>query len=186
MNNEEIDFLDAEILRKKAEQKLKSKQQHHRKTEEVIDLKKLLHELQVHQIEMEMQNEELRNAYDTAEATLKKYTMLYDLSPTGYFTLNSEGSIKDLNFTGAEILGEKRFSLIDSNFKLFVANESKPVFDNFFNRAYSSNSKESCEILLRCNSKPLTSVYIEGVVTAEDQKLFLSVIDISKFFETRE
>ena len=180
MNNE-IDFLNAEILRKKAEEELKSNQENYRITEEVIDLKKILHELQVHQIELEMQNEELRNAYETAENSLRKYTMLYDLSSTGYFTLNSEGAIKDLNFTGAEILGERRFSLINSNFKLFVTEKSKLVFNDFFTRAYISNAKESCEILLQCKGKPLTSVYIEGVVTEDDQKIFLSVIDISKF-----
>ena len=186
MNSKEIDFLNVDLLREMAEEELKSQQHNYQITEEVIDLKKLLHELQVHQIELEMQNEELRYAYETSETTLRKYTMLYDLSPSGYFTLNSEGSIKDLNFTGAEILGEKRFSLIESNFKLFVAESSKPVFNDFLKKAYNSNSKESCEILLRCNNKPQSSVYIEGVVTADDQNLFLSVIDLSKFFEKRE
>ena len=185
MNNE-IDFLNAEILRKKAEKELKSNQENYRITEEVSDLKKLLHELQVHQIELEMQNDELRNAYETVETTLKKYTLLYDLSPTGYFTLDSEGAICDLNFTGAEILGDRRFSLIDSNFKLFIAKDSKPVFNDFFRRIYTSHVKESCEIQLGYNSKPLSSVYMEGVVTEDDQKCFLSVIDISKFIKASE
>ncbi len=61
----------------------------------------------MHQIELEMQNDELRQANETAEAALKKYTMLYDFAPMGYFTLDSDGSICDLNFTGAELLGDK-------------------------------------------------------------------------------
>ena len=144
-------------------------------------MKKLLHELQVHQIELGMQNEELRQAYETAEAALKKYTMLFDLSPMGYFTLDADASISELNFTGAELLKEKRFKLIGSNFKLFVSKDSMPVFNSFLRNIYTSNAKESCEILLGYNDKPLCSVYIEGVVTEEDQKCLLSVVDISKF-----
>ena len=160
-----------------------SKQNNKRKAflKEETDIKKLLHELQVHQIELEMQNEELRQAYETAESALKKYTMLFELSPMGYFTLDSDGAICELNFTGAEMLGERRFSLINSNFKLFVSEGSKPVFNNFFRKVYTSNAKESCEVLLGYDKKPLCSVYMEGVVTEDDQKCLLSVVDIAKF-----
>ncbi len=95
-----------------------------------------------------MQNDELRYAYETAEKALKNYTMLFDLSPMGYITLNSEAAICDLNFTAADILGERRFSLIDSNFKLYVSEASKAVFNNFFEKIYTTNAKESCEVIL--------------------------------------
>ena len=181
MISEEMDFLDAEMLRSKAEKQLKVMQQ-----KEIIpggeaDLKRVVHELQVHQIELEMQNEELRQAYETAETTLRKYTLLFDLSPMGYFTLNSDGAIIELNFTGAEILGERRFSLVDSNFKLFVSEDSKLVFNNFFRRVFTSNAKESCEVVLGYDKKPLCTVYMEGVIAEDDQKCLLSVLDISRF-----
>ncbi len=181
MDRLEMDFTNAKMLRQKAEELLKEKQQKENLSMKENDAEKLLHELQVHQIELEMQNEELRQAYETAETALKKYTMLFDLSPMGYFTLDQEGAICELNFRGAEILGERRFSLIDSNFKLFVSENSKPVFNNFFRKVYTSNAKESCEVLLGYDQKILCSVYIEGVVTGEDQKCLLSVVDISKF-----
>ena len=75
-----------------------------------------------------MQNEELREANETAETALKKYTMLYDFAPMGYFTLDNDGSISELNFTGAEMLGDKRFSLVNSNFKLFISEDSQHCF----------------------------------------------------------
>jgi PAS domain-containing protein len=181
MFNEEIDFTNAKMLRKKAEEALKEKQQKERISKEETDTKKLLHELQVHQIELEMQNDELRQAYETAESALRKYVMVFELSLIGYFTLDSDGTICELNFTGAEMLGERRFSLINSNFKLFVSEGSKPVFNNFFRKVYTSNTKESCEVLLGYDNKPLCSVYMEGVVTEDDQKCLLSVVDISKF-----
>ena len=181
MINEEMDFTDAKMLRRKAEEQLKQKQKDTASPKKDTDIKKLLHELQVHQIELELQNEELQHAYETTEEALKKYTMLFDLAPVGYFTLNTEGAICELNFTGADILRERRFSLIDSNFKLFVAESSRPVFNNFFRKVFSSNSKESCEVLLGYNNKPLCMVYMEGVVAEDEKKCLLSVIDISKF-----
>jgi len=181
MINEEMDFTDAQILRDKAEKLLNEKQKKEDGTLEKADVNKLLHELQVHQIELEMQNEELRHAYETSETALKKYTMLFDLSPMGYFSLDSDGTICDLNFTGADMLGERRFSLINSNFKLFVSEDSKPVFNDFFRKVYTSNAKESCQVVLGHDNKPLCRVYMEGVVTEEEQKCLLSVVNISKF-----
>ncbi len=181
MNKEKINFTDAKLLRRKAEEKLNENQQKKSFIKEETDVKKLLHELQVHQIELEMQNEELRQAYEIAETALKKYTLLFDLSPMGYFTLDPEGAICELNFAGAEILGERRFSLIDSNFKLFIAEGSRLVFNNFFRKVFTSNAKESCEVLLGYDKKTLCFVYMEGVVTDDDQKCLLSVVDISKF-----
>lgn len=181
MINEEMDFTDSKMLREKAEKQLNEKLKQEESALKETDINKLLHELQVHQIELEMQNEELRQAYETAETALKKYTMLFDLSPMGYFSLDAEGAICDLNFTGADMLGERRFSLIDSNFKLFISEESKSVFNNFFKKVYTSNAKESCEVLLGYDNKPLCRVYMEGVVTEDEQKCLISVVDISKF-----
>ena len=181
MNNREQNLSDAQILRLKAEEKLKEKQKKIDNPVIETDVKKLLHELQVHQIELEMQNEELREANETAETALKKYTMLYDFSPMGYFTLDSDGSIVELNFTGADMLGDKRFSLVNSNFKLFVSRESQDVFNKFFSRVYTSNTKESCEVMLGYDNTPLCLVYMEGIVTGDDRKCLLSVVDISGF-----
>jgi hypothetical protein len=181
MINEEKNLTDAQFLRLKAEEKLKKKK---KKTDKAVieaDVKKLLHELQVHQIELEMQNEELQEANETAEIALKKYTMLFDFAPVGYFTLEKDGSINDLNFTGAEILGDKRFSLVNSNFKLFVSEISLTVFNRFLSKVFISDSKESCEVTLGYDDRPLRSVYMEGVVIGDNGKCLLSVVDISAF-----
>jgi len=181
MNKKEENLTESQLLRMKAEEKLKSKRK--KLASEVLesDTKKLLHELQVHQIELEMQNEELRQANATAEEALRRYTMLYDFAPMGYFILDGDGSIVDLNFTGAELLGEKRFSLISSNFKVFLDEPSKRVFNLFLKKLFASNSREACELVLSCNDKPLCRVYAEGVVTGDDRQCLLSLIDISEF-----
>ena len=184
MSKKDQNLTEKQLLRLKAEEKLKEKQDKANIQVLESDTKKLLHELQVHQIELEMQNEELQEANETAEKALKKYTMLYDFAPMGYFTLNSEGGICDLNFTGADLLGEKRFSLVNSNFKLFISPESQAVFNRFFSQVYSSNTKESCELMLGYDNSPLCQVYMEGIVTGDDRQCLLSVVDISGFKKT--
>ena len=178
------DLTIANILRKRAEEHLKEKQKKVDISVEEADSKKLLHELQVHQIELEMQNEELQHVYETVEKALKKYTMLYDFSPMGYFTLDNDGTICDLNFTGADMLGEKRFALENKNFKIFISSDSKPVFDKFFTKVYSGNNKESCKVTLSYDDKPLCMVYIEGIVTGDEHKCLLSLVDISELMNS--
>jgi PAS domain-containing protein len=174
---DESDFKDPAILRKKAEEK----RLENNPPSEEADIKKLLHELHVHQIELEMQNEELHVAYDTIEATLRKYTMLYDMASVGFFILNENSIIMDLNFTGIEMLGEPRFSLLESNFRLFLSQDCLAEFNSFFDQLYTSYSKESCNIKLGFDKKLERSVYIEGMFADEGKYSLLSVVDISRF-----
>jgi PAS domain-containing protein len=181
MNIEEHDFADPHALRMKAEELLKQKQLEADKLMKETDVKKLVHELQVHQIELEMQNEELRQAYERAETALKKATMLYDLSPLGYLTIDQEGIIEELNFTAADMLGERRFGVVGSNFRLFLTDESKSVFDHFLKDVFQKNQKGSCEVMLGYDTTIMCHIYIEGIVTGDDQKCLLSVVDMSGF-----
>jgi hypothetical protein len=177
MKIERKDATNTHNLRQKAEKLLKEKKAKTGLPVLKVDEKKLLHELQVHQIELEMQNEQLREAVEVAETALRKFTMLYDLAPMGYLTLGHDGTICELNFTAAYMLGERRFSMVNNNIKLFINNDSLPVFNNFLEKVFKSQSKESCEVKL--GQDQLTSVFMEGVVTGEDQKCLLSVVDIS-------
>jgi PAS domain-containing protein len=177
MNNDVQNSLnDAQLLRLKAENQLNVNKQSEGIIEAEQDVKKLLHELQVHQIELEMQNEELREANEIAESALKKYTMLYDLAPMGYFTLAADGTILELNFTGAEMLGDRRFSLINSNFKLFVSDQSRGEFNEFLKHIYIDKNKISCTITLGYDNKNLSRVHMEGVLIAGEHNCLLSVV----------
>lgn len=181
MMKKELDFTDAQMMRMHAEELLKEKEARKEIPTKETDVAKLMHELQVHQIELEMQNDELRQAYETAETALKKFTMLYDLAPMGYFTLDADGQISELNFTGADMLGAKRFSLINSNFKLFVSEDSKLVFSKFLSEIYNETGKISCEVTIGQDKNNLCPVYIEGIVTGDDRDCLLSAINISDF-----
>ena len=181
MNNKKQEDANAGILRKKAEELLKKKIEKEGIPALDTDEKKLFHELQVHHIELEMQNEELRQAIETAETALKNYTMLYDLAPTGYLTLEHDGTISELNFTAADLLGERRFSLVNNNIKLFIDNDSLPGFNDFISKVFRSKTKESCELKLGHENNHSLNVFIEGIVTEEDHRCLLSVVDISRF-----
>jgi PAS domain-containing protein len=179
MNTEKHKFTNARTLREKAEKLLAENKKILNNKHIETDLQKLLHELQVHQIELEMQNDELMEAYQTAETALKKYTMLYDLAPMGYFTISGDGSICELNLTGAEILGDRHFSLIKANIKAFISDESMKVFNVFFNEIFTSSHKVSCVVSITTGRETERKVYFEGVATDDNSQCLISVIDVS-------
>ena len=88
------------------------------------ELQALVNELQVHQIELEMQNDGLKRVQLALEEARDKYQDLYDFSPVGYFTLTHNGIIREANLTGAILLGTPRTKLINMCFGRFVASDS--------------------------------------------------------------
>jgi PAS domain S-box-containing protein len=113
------------------------------------DTKRLLHELQVHQLELEMQNAELQEARDKVETLLETYTDLYDFAPIGYFSLDEEGLILEVNLTGAALLGMERARLIKRRLQSFVAPKSRVIFLAFFKKIFSSPGKQICVLPLQ-------------------------------------
>ena len=95
-----------ELLRKKAEELLKKRTISPDSPRSEVEILKLIHELEVHQIELELQNEELTAAKNQQQEAAAKYIDLYDYAPTGYFTLSKNGQITELNYRGAAILGK--------------------------------------------------------------------------------
>ena len=83
----------------------------------------IIHELRVHKVELEMQNEELKRIQLVLEASTNNYQDLYDFAPVGYFTVTQKGIIKDVNLTGAGLLGMPRSKLIGQGFGHFIAPE---------------------------------------------------------------
>ena len=114
----------AETLRQKAEVLLKKKSFKTTSLQSEADTLQIIHELQVHQIELEMQNEELSRAEVKADTAVRKYTELYDFAPSGYFTLSKEGKIVELNLKGASMLGEERQRLLNSMFRNYLSHDN--------------------------------------------------------------
>ena len=92
----------------------------------------LLHELLVHKVELEMQNEELRRAYTALEEARDRYIDLYEFAPVGYITINREGLISEVNLTGSALLGVDRTKLINRRFSKFVAPQDRDIWHRQF------------------------------------------------------
>ena len=102
---------------------------------------KLFHELQVHQIELEMQNEELRQTRDDLDAMLEKFTDLYDFAPVGYLNLDRAGTIRTVNLTGADLLGVERSLLVNRRLGHFLPDETRSFFNDFLDKVFASETK---------------------------------------------
>ena len=95
-----------------------------------------------------MQNAELQGARDEMEAVLEKYTDLYDFAPVGYFSMDEQGLILEVNLTGAALLGVERSRLINRRLQHFVAPTSRPIFLAFLERVFAGPGKQVCEASL--------------------------------------
>jgi PAS domain S-box-containing protein len=112
------------------------------------DFKDLLHELQVHQIELKMQNEELREKQLALEESREKYLDLYDFAHVGYLTLNEKGLIQDANLTAVRLLGVERQNLTKMFFSQLVSQEFEGAYYSYIRQVLGSNSSQTCEVKL--------------------------------------
>ncbi|HYA92769.1 MAG TPA: ATP-binding protein [Thermodesulfobacteriota bacterium] len=113
-----------------------------------VDTAKLVHDLQVHQIELEMQNEALRKAQAEIEKSRSRYFDLYDFAPIGYFTFDQKGMILEANLAGAKLLNIERSLLLRSPFIRFVSPESRTTFHLHLEKVFLTGTKEICELNL--------------------------------------
>ena len=167
-------------LRQKAEKLIKKNPAQSGLQFSESDTIKLIHELEVHQIELELQNEELALAKEKAEYTSRKYAELYDFAPSGYFTLSDKGEIIELNLFGAQMLGKERSRLKNSLFVFFVSDEAKPIFNHFLGKVFCSKANESCEVALLTDGNSPMFVLLTGIKTENGEQCLISAIDITE------
>jgi len=126
---------------------------------------RLVHELQVHQIELELQNEELQKARAELEAGLKRYSDLYDFAPMGYLTLDNDGAIQKVNLTGARLLGMERSRLVGVRFGRFVAPEGLPTFNALIEQVSQSQARQVCDVAICPEKSAPFWVHLEAVAS---------------------
>ena len=144
------------------------------------DTQRLLHELEIHQIELEMQNEELSEARDKLEALLEKYTDLYDFAPVGYLTLNSAGSICEANLAAANLLDVARSALMRRDFGNFVSATDRDSFGSFVRRIFAGRIRQSCEVTLHVAGRTPLAVELEGIAFESGQSCRVTLTDITE------
>jgi PAS domain S-box-containing protein len=128
----------------------------------------LIHELQVHQIELEMQNDELRSAQHQLEKEHQRYLELYEFTPAGCLTLDEKGTIKEMNLTAATILGRERSFLVKRPFARLLSPDSRTVFEQFYWRIFTGRNRENCEVMLDDGRNRRTCLLAEGIADVSE------------------
>jgi len=180
MKKSQDKIVDAAELRRRAEKRLKESKKEVVRPETEKDLMRLVQELQIHQFELEIQNEELQQTRNEVEALLAQYTDLYDFAPVGYFTLDSDGTICRMNLTGARLLELERSRLVNRRFGIFVSDDSRPAFNAFLKKVFERQAKETCEtILLKAGNHQLY-VQIEARASEDGQECLAAMVDLTE------
>ena len=148
------------------------------------DVKVLLNELQVYQLELEMQNDELKASYLTIDRERTKFIGLFDLAPVGYFILDYLGMVEEANQNGVDQLELSKQTIIGKRFQSFIAQKTWEDFYNFLYRMQHLDGKQSVEVKLILPDDRLIYTIMEGIaipsMIAEDIKYYITVIDITQ------
>ena len=180
---------DTPNLRQAAEEKLQSQNQ---AMTDIIDnmapeaVNRMVHELKVHQIELEMQNEELRKTQIELDISRGKYFDLYDLAPVGYCTLDHKGYILEANLTASKLLGIQRNELVRKPFTWYIMRDDQDIFYSYQKKIRRTYKPMECELrMLYPGEAPFWALLSTVLVADEkDGQLFRVVIsDISSLKE---
>ncbi len=188
----ENDFTGKVELRRQAEKALKEKNDEYYnfsgKSSE--DMDSLIHELSVHQIELEMQNDELRRVQVELEKTRDRYSHLYDFAPVGYLTISDAGIILEANLTCASMLGIERRLLIGTPFSRFINRDDQDIF--YLNRMklIETESRQTFELRIMKKDGKQFYAQLESIaahIADSDQIHFrIAMSDISERREARK
>ena len=166
-------------LRRRAEERLQKQEPDVGDPRPEADKQWLLHELQVHQIELEMQNEELRNSRAEMEKLKDRYYGLYNFSPVGFVSLEQSGAIIQINLAGARLLGSERAGLTGSRFAFFVAGADRPAFNAFLQQVFATETRQTGEVALEQKDRPPAIVQIEAILSPDRQECSAVLADIT-------
>ncbi len=179
-------IISAEERRRRAE-KIAAEKGHLSPESEKLDeeTRRILYELQVHQIELEMQNDELRRAEAALDASQNRYFDLYEMAPVGYCTLDKEGLIRQANLTASTLLGIHRSELFNKPISRFVLKEDGDIYYRFQKKFLASSEQHSCELrMIRRNEAPFW-VHMTAVSAVDANGMTMVLLILSDITERR-
>jgi len=147
------------------------------------DTQELVHELQVHQIELEMQNDELRQANEQISILHKKYVDLYDFAPSGYCTLDQKGQILEANLTLAEQLGVAKGKLINTPFYHYIVKADRDLLYLHLKKLSQTEVQTNCEVRLVKQNGCQFHAQLESRIVrnrVDNISIHTSIIDITE------
>ena len=150
------------------------------------DAQHLFEELEIHQIELELQNEHLNATRAQLESTLIQNSELYDFAPVGILSLDLEGVITKLNLAGARLLGGERARLLGTRFKLYVCEADRPVFDAVVGRTVATGDVQDGELELSAKGSLARHVEIRVAQLPQARGLQVILVDITRRREVED
>lgn len=144
------------------------------------DLERLMHEMSVHHIELEMQNVDLRRIGAELEGALTRFRTLYDSSPVGYCTLNRDGRIKEINLTAARFLGKPRSKLLMQHLSDDLPRSAQTAYARTLEKVFAGDGEGTCEFsVLRGDKGPAASLRAQTIIADEGNSCFVALIDVT-------
>ena len=166
--------LDWGNLRRRAEQRLR--EQKEAANQALRDPERLVYELEVHQVELEIQNEELRESRLELESALARYTEIFDFAPIAYVTITMEGVIREINHAAAKLLGRMRSQLAGQRFQLLVPSQCGACFAELIRLSLVNEGRESCALELIQSPGKTVSVQLMATLLARAEPLILLTV----------
>ena len=144
------------------------------------DQRQIHHELRVHQVELELRNEQLSEAQVEIEAHLQRYSDLFESAPVAYFDLTADGTILLANLTGARLLGVEHGELADRRFQLFLAEPIRAAFSNFLQQVFATEVRQTCEIVLTRKDRSPLFVRFEAARSGDGKSCRTLIVDLTE------
>ena len=176
-------------LRQQAEAFLREKVVQSPETE--VDLspeaaRQTLHDLRVHQIELEMQNEELRRAYAELDAVRTRYFDLYDLAPVGYCTLSESGLILEANLTATTLLGTTRSALIEQRIAHFILKEDQDLYYRHRKQLFATGAPQTCELRMVKKDGMIFWAHLEAIAAQDEHGASVCRVTLNDITERKQ
>jgi len=148
----------------------------------------LVYELQTHQIELELQNKELENSQEELEEAKLKYFNLYEFAPVGYFSLNKNEIVKDVNLAGAALLGAEKLEIINGAFIRYIDFESRRTFYKHLKKIKNTGKKQTCQLKLIKKDGNKIYAHLETIHLQNDDKneFRITVTDITELINAED
>lgn len=171
--------LGAVALRRLAESTIAARGAAEDAAVQAADPTRLIHELQVHQVELELQNEQLRHSRDETEALRRRYTDLYELAPNGYVTVSQDGTMAEANRAAGELLGREPGALRGKRLGTFVADVDRAALNDFLDEVFAHSLCSNCEVSIGNDPNNALTVALDGVRSADLSEARLSLTDVT-------
>jgi diguanylate cyclase (GGDEF)-like protein/PAS domain S-box-containing protein len=172
--------LDLDDLRRRAKERFLGRMKDAATSLTVEEVQHLFEELEIHQIELELQNEYLNQARVQLETALSQSSELYDFAPVGIFSLDHMGAIVKLNLAGASLLGGERVRLLGSRLGIFVSSAERPQFNDMLERSNRHGDVLSSEMSLDTAGRPITFVQISVTPLPESAGWQVIMVNITE------